>query len=486
MKAKILCAALALGCALALGGCAGPNGNVEELLTAPRTGADQSAITAVLDSAASSDSVLLKYPRSGSYLSPFVFTDLSGDGVQEAVVFYSDEMVSKNVRVAVLENVNGAWQLLCEMEGLGTEIDSVELSHLYEDDTVSLVVGYTSVNLSDKHLAVYNFKDNVLTQLYEQSYSEYTITDFTGNGTDDLAAVSPETQPGTAQLNLITVKSGAIATLTTLSLDTRLQSCVQLAAGKSEGKGSALIVDGTTANGIATDVLCYQNGKFVSRSFTVGKDLVELTGRTPTGLRSRDTNGDGAVEVPVVLDSVRDADGDERWLWVGYYDFAGIDTYINDYEPQTGNYYYASIESVLPVSTPTPQASASPKPEASPQPTVVPTPTPTPGNEATFGLYDMAYDCFVPLPADWKNEVALRAMSGDDWCLVRRDDPSEKLLIMQVVEKGGTLADNTPLYGKKEDYTQVGSANNCRLYVRVVDGAARYPTALLANITVMN
>lgn len=479
MKLNIRLAAAALCCALALCGCVGPSGNVEELLTAPRTGADQSAITAVLNDAAIADTVQLKYPRTGSYLSPFVFTDLNGNGQQEAVVFYADEQVSKNVRLAVLEKTDGAWHLVCDTEGLGTDIDAVEISRMYEDGVISLVVGYSSVNMSDKHLAVYNFRDDVLAKLYDQSYSHYAITDFTASGTEDLAIISPETQPGPVELSLITVKSGAIATLSTLTLDTRLQSCAGLYTGKSKGEGAALIIDGETAAGISSDVLEYREGRFVSRSFEVGKDLVDLTARVPEAMKSRDTNGDGAVEVPVVLGSVRTAEGQERWYWVAYYDFACIESYENNFI-KPGNSFFGLIESVLPVATPTP----APTEDAAAQPT--PTPTPAPTNETVFGIYDAAYDCFVPLPDEWKNQVSLRAMANDDWCIVDKNDPASKLFVMQVVEKGGELADNTPLYGKKEEYTQVGSANGSRLYARVSAGATQHPAAMLANITVMN
>lgn len=479
MKRKLIAALL--GCALLFAGCTGPTGNVEELLAAPGTGADQSEITAVLNTTAGG-TVQLKYPRSGSYLSPFVFSDLNGDGAQEAMVFYADEQVSKNVRLAILAKADKGWSTLCDMEGLGTDIDAVELSRFYDNGMVSMVVGYTSVNLSDKHLAVYNFKENTLVKLYDQSYSAYAITDFTGTGTEDLVIISPETQPGPIELSLVTVKSGTAATVHTITLDTRLQTCTTLLAGKAAGDGDALVMDGTTAGGgLATDVLHYQDGRLISRSFEIGSDIVDVTAREDQALVSRDADGDGAVEAPVVLGSTRDESGEVRWLWVAYYDFAAIDSFENNFVRQSAS-YPGTIQSALPVSTPTPEMSLAPEPSALP----TPSPQPDPTNEKMFGVYDLKYDCFVPLDAAWKNNVALRGLDGESWCIVRIDDDTEKLLLMQVVEKGGELADNTPLYGRKEDYTQVGSSNGSRLYVRIPTGATTHATSLFDNITVMS
>lgn len=164
----------------------------------------------------------------GEFLSHFVFKDINGDGVDEAVVFYGDEgSESKNkyVRVALLAQEDGKWAVLWDEEGLGTEVEAVSFSSMYGPDTATLIVGYASANLKDKFLAVYTYKEDehTMQKVDERSYSEYALADFTGSGTDDLVVLSSLTQPGPMEVSLLTVRDGELQPVTSLSLDSLLQ-----------------------------------------------------------------------------------------------------------------------------------------------------------------------------------------------------------------------------------------------------------------------
>lgn len=476
MKARIIGVVLIL--MLLLSGCSGLPGNVDELLSPPRLTLQQSRITDLLDEHVGS-AVRLKYPRRGEFLSPFVSSDLDGDGVNEIVVFYSDEATSRNVHLAVFALQKDEYVLTAEGEGLGTEIEAISISDLYGNGSPSLIVGYTSTNLSDKYLAIYNYKDQLLQKLYDQSYSEYVLADFTGSDTSDLVVLSPATQPGPIEASLLTVQNGTLATIYSVTLDVRLQSCVALSSTPAGDGTNALVLDGTLAGGAyATEVLRCENKKFVSYSFELGADIVNLTKRDDPLLKSRDADSDGVVESPVVLGTVKDGSGSPRWLWVSYYDFTSIESFENNFVQTTK--FPRTIVSALPNTLP------KPTPAPSPSATPAPTATPEPSNEKLFGVVDLAYGCFVPLPTGWKNNVALRSLANDDWCIVKKGDEDNKLLIMQMVEPEGSLADNALVYGKKEEYKQVGASSGSRIYARILSGGGANPTAVLNNITVLS
>lgn len=475
MKVKIISLALIL--MLLLSGCSGLAGNVDELLSPPRLTLQQSRITDLLDEHVGS-AVRLKYPRRGEFLSPFVTSDLDGDGINEIVVFYSDESTSRNVHLAVFSLQKDEYVLTSESEGLGTEIEAISISDLYGNGSPSLIVGYTSTNLSDKYLAIYNYKDQTLQKLYDQGYSEYVLADFTGNATNDLVVLSPATQPGPIEASLLTVQNGTLATIYSVTLDVRLQSCIALSATPAGDGTNALVIDGTLAGGAyASEVLRCENKKFVSYSFELGSDIVNLTKRDTPLLKSRDADNDGIVECPVVLGTIKDGAGNARWLWVSYYDFTNIETFENNFVQTTK--FPRTIVSALPNTLPKP--TPTPTPSTTPQPTA----TPEPSNEKVFGVVDIAYNCFVPLPVGWKNNVALRSLAGDDWCIVKKGDEESKLLIMQMVAKEDTLADNILVYGKREEYKQVGTSAGSRIYARILGGGGANPTAVLNNITVL-
>ena len=56
-------------------------------------------------------SFTLKYPKSGSYRSAIVRTDLTGDGRNDALVFYRQDE-TKPISLALLSKDNGEWQFI--------------------------------------------------------------------------------------------------------------------------------------------------------------------------------------------------------------------------------------------------------------------------------------------------------------------------------------------------------------------------------------
>ena len=85
MKNKIVLSAVLLACLWALSGCSGFSSSTADLMRPPRLTPEQSAINEALTAAALTQTYTLKYPKSGEYRSAFVFHDIDGDGVEEAI-----------------------------------------------------------------------------------------------------------------------------------------------------------------------------------------------------------------------------------------------------------------------------------------------------------------------------------------------------------------------------------------------------------------
>lgn len=494
---------------LLLCGCSGQNGNVEELLEAPKLSQSQSLVVEELNRYIGG-SAKLKYPRKGDFLSPFVFKDLNGDGVEEAVVFYGDdnsEAKNKNVRIALLGQTGNKWTVLWDEEGLGTEVESVNFSSMYGEGSPTLIVGYTSTNLSDKFMGVYTYlKDqNTMQKVDERSYSEYALADFTGTGIDDLIVLSPATQPGPMQASLLSVQSGQLQPITTLSLDSLLQSCSGIYTSQSGGQYS-LVVDGYTSGGtLASEELYFDTKaqRLLTHSTRLGVSIPNLSTRAVTNLRSRDIDEDGAVEIPVVLGNVSAFSTEQRMLWLSYYDFASIATFENNFEKEAvlpGQ----RIQSVLPV---LPQSSSanseagsssgatgsstahSGAASSAAQPTPVPTPTATPveekpTNEKVFGLADLSYGYYMQLPISWKNRVSVERMGTRNWYLT--DTASgETLLVVQILGPDETLSGGVRL-GTAEEYTQVAAVGRYRIFVRIREDTGIDTADILSKVTVLS
>lgn len=87
MQNKIVLSAVLLACLWALSGCSGFSSSTADLMRPPRLTPEQSAINEALTAAALTQTYTLKYPKSGEYRSAFVFHDIDGDGVEEAIAF---------------------------------------------------------------------------------------------------------------------------------------------------------------------------------------------------------------------------------------------------------------------------------------------------------------------------------------------------------------------------------------------------------------
>ena len=67
--------------------------NVDNMLTPPKLSGQQEQIYQALKDTTGS-AISLKYPKSGSYLSAFIVSDIDGDGLDEAIVFYEKNGVA--------------------------------------------------------------------------------------------------------------------------------------------------------------------------------------------------------------------------------------------------------------------------------------------------------------------------------------------------------------------------------------------------------
>ena len=92
--------------ALLFGGCFSIASTTAELMRAPKLTEEQAAVNRALSTALGTEDYKLKYPLSGSYRSAYVFYDIDGDAVQEALVFYQPPIEGSGVRINILDFKN--------------------------------------------------------------------------------------------------------------------------------------------------------------------------------------------------------------------------------------------------------------------------------------------------------------------------------------------------------------------------------------------
>ena len=137
--------------------------NIEDLLRPPRLNERQTQVEEALGTHVNLASIRYHYPREGEYRSPFVFSDLDGDGLQEAVVFYTVEGGDGRIRMMVLrEEGNGSWALIDDKSGFGDQVHIVRFSSLLSAESECLLVGWENSGTGDRRLDVFSYENGRL------------------------------------------------------------------------------------------------------------------------------------------------------------------------------------------------------------------------------------------------------------------------------------------------------------------------------------
>lgn len=333
---KLVLAVSSLGLSIVLAGCA-PFAfqNINDLLHAPALGQGQGEIQEALAKTLNGQPQY-KFPKEGSWRSPLITADLNGDGVEEAVLLYSinngvaQPEKANNVYIAVLENVNNTWKVTQKMEGVSTEVASMEVVDLLSDGTKQLIVGFGS-NLGTKTFSLYQYQDKALKEMYSTPYITYGLGDFTGRGGTDLVLITAAEKE--LVFSYMPVVNGQLEPpQTPIKLNSNFVSCSGIYPTVGPDGNRYLIVDGVPGN----DALSSQVIAFSGERFYIPEELSRVFGestRLNPLLKSRDIDKDGVVEIPVQIEGgkVSTPKEDKRLEFVEWKDFT-------EPEPKTKQY----------------------------------------------------------------------------------------------------------------------------------------------------
>lgn len=294
MKLWKISAAAAL--CLAFGGCA-VDSSIENMLAPPIISEEQQEIYKALEKSAGKDFTLV-YPRSGAYRSAFVFRDLDGDGGDEAVVFYSRSGNDVNVRVNVIDSVEGKWRSVYDHAGAGTTVEQVFFTDLGGTGRVRMAIGYGYMTPTEKTLEIYSLSEGVLNTEYEGAYYKTLTLDLDNDGGEDIAALNGNNENHTASLSLITDKGKGAECIASAAMSPTVLDYPSVIGGYIGSGTPAVFADGLLGSGnLSTEIIYCINGELRNPALIDGSELSARTVR-PQGLYCKDIDGDGIVEIP--------------------------------------------------------------------------------------------------------------------------------------------------------------------------------------------
>ena len=283
-----------------------PDGRGEDLLVAPLLNRQQLEINRALNTTLDLSKIVYRYPQDGDYRSPFVFYDMDGDGLDEAVVLYAPDVESSEVRAMVLrQSLPGEWYSFADLAGQGNQVDFVAFADLFANRGSSIVIGWRDTSFQQRaHLGVYSIQGETIVQDMMESRVAHIIQDFEEDGRSELVLVQRATDG--YRLRLMGELGGSLLEFDSKLLYYETSDVLQLLSGVVRGGGepSAIYIDQEVAGVFyATEVYRVDGHSLILLAGSSNGEEGDAWQNYLSTFREQkvlsvDLHGDGAVEVP--------------------------------------------------------------------------------------------------------------------------------------------------------------------------------------------
>ena len=313
MKRKITAVVLSLCLLLSFSGCSFPSFDTKNLMAPPKVNEDQQAIQELLQG--DRPDISFVYPQAGEYRSAVTMADFTGDGVKDAIGFYSSEAVnSGGVEVQFLIKTADGWESAATFQNSALQVDRVCFGTLSERGHSLILIGWgstagTTGRTAGANAYVYS-PDGEITEYSLGTYAELAITDFNGDNIHEvftvdkfLPAEAEGDEPTPAQAKIFSWAAGSMAEIYSVAADNSIAGYSSAAFGKITATLYGVVLDGVQADGTISTQIFYLND-YELKNAPEGVNTEEYSNPflrpSTASILSRDINGDGYLEIPSV------------------------------------------------------------------------------------------------------------------------------------------------------------------------------------------
>lgn len=220
----------------------------QELLQAPMLNLEQKAVYDALETTLDMSSITYKNPRGGQYRTSFVFFDLDGDDVKEAVVFYSEKQGRNEIFAKVLkQDQDGSWYTLQDLPGHGDQVAFVDFVPMLEKHYYCLVIGWQdSKDPGKNYMGVYPMYEQAGSVSFHQDilepYDEYVLEDFNQDGLYELVLVR-KNRNELYEVALFQERTGLLSQTDSITLNPETFTILQTISGKLWNGNLGIYID---------------------------------------------------------------------------------------------------------------------------------------------------------------------------------------------------------------------------------------------------
>ncbi len=269
------------------------------LLSPPRPQGELSEIEDALRGL-SDNKITLKYPTAGEYRSAILEYDVTGNGVKDAVAFYSTETDNISLmHIAVITKRDGEWVAARDVSVLASGVERVEFDDLDGDGKSEIIVGWSVYGTVDKEIGVYGFDGVTLSPYAHEKYTQFLRTDLDTDQKKELFLIYQNAADKTASARLLKLEDKAVTEISSVASDGAASGYLQMVSGKLLNGRPAVFLDAQKGVNTVTEVFYLEGGHLVNPLCDRESRTTVLTERAGA-VPSKDINGDGTLDIPML------------------------------------------------------------------------------------------------------------------------------------------------------------------------------------------
>lgn len=308
MKKGIKTVLTALTLCVFLSGCQIIGFDTQNLMHPPKATGDKAEIQNVLLQETGGN-ITLKYPQRGDYRSAIVMFDITGNGEEEAIVFYRlNDEVATDTNMMIIARKDGKWRKVGNFTNSGTEIDRVCFGDMDGDGQNEIIVGWATHESTANALSVFKYTQKEVLELpLKYTYTEMIVDDFDGDQNQEIflasLALSAGNKPSNARLLKMDSDGKSIANQGYVELYPNVTKYAAVTAGRISEDQYGVVIDGSKPGDMLVTELVYWDKSrkmLMAPAYDASKQKVRFLAERSSTTISKDINNDSIIEIPTV------------------------------------------------------------------------------------------------------------------------------------------------------------------------------------------
>ncbi|MCQ2455094.1 MAG: hypothetical protein MJ090_02990 [Clostridia bacterium] len=266
-----------------------------------------------------------EYPSVGDIKSAVTLDDLDGDGEKEAIVFYGNsDAEQKFLHINIIVKNKSGYKSVDDVSVTASGVERVDFVDLNGDGQKEIIVGWEIYADSEKHLSVYSFADNTLSERTTENYTNYLCYDLNEDKKPEVLIQQLNSKKGENKAGVYSFSDKGLSRIADCLLDSKVKSAERFKLSTLSNGKPAVYIDEIKGIGAVTEVLFFKKNELVNPLLDTENSAENTRTVRSSTISCADVNGDGVIEIPIASDiPCADADSSERIFYTNWCSYNG-------------------------------------------------------------------------------------------------------------------------------------------------------------------